>query len=288
MTPWLDDDIPDPASEDPDLSAVDAHYSRRHLDATVREALAAAGLADGPLTPDDLAPLDQFHVGGKAATVALARLADLRPGDRVLDVGGGLGGPARTLAHEFGCAVTVLDPADAYVRVGAWLTARTGLGDRVAFVRGSGTAPPFADERFDVVWTQHSGMNIADKARLSREIRRVLRPGGRLVLEELMTGQRIPLRFPVPFAADQSLSFLMSSAAARQVLAGVGFRELAWEDVTAAVLDAIAAPSPRPGGACPLNVRLLLGADASSALDNLVRNLAEGRLLVSRGLLARD
>ena len=287
MTPCLDD-VPDAASEGPDLSAVEAHYSLARLDATVREALAAAGLGEGTLTPDDLAPLDQFHVGGKEATLSLARLADVRSGESVLDVGGGLGGPARVLAHEFGCAVTVLDPADAYVRLGAWLTTRTGLGDRVAFVRGSGTALPFADARFDVVWTQHSGMNIADKERLSREIRRVLRPSGRLVLEEMTTGPRLPLRFPVPFAPDQSLSFLKPPAAVRQVLAGTGFRELAWEDVTAAVLDAIAAPSPRPGGACPLSVRLLLGADASPALDNLVRNLAEGRLLVSRGLLARD
>ncbi len=288
MSPSSDADRSADDSDRRDLSAVDAHYSRAGLGETVRGALAAAGMGEGRLTPGELAPLDQFHLGGVAATRALARLAGVGPGDAVLDVGGGLGGPARLLADEFGCAVVVVDPADAYVRVGAWLTTRAGLDGRVAFVHGSGTVLPFADACFDVVWTQHSGMNIDDKERLYREVRRVLRPGGRLATEELTTGRRIPLRFPVPFAADQSLSFLKPPAAMREVLARVGFRELAWEDVTAATLDRISAPPPRLVAPCPLGVHLLLGPDATASLNNLVCNLEEGRLVVVRAVLARD
>src|SRR5205823_5409432 len=108
-----------------------------------------------------------------------------------------------------------VDLATAYCRVGRWLTARTGLGDRVSFIAGDALALPCATAAFDVVWTQASGMNIADKARLYAELRRALRPGGRLALVEPATGRRVPLRFPVPWADEQALSFLRPPAALR-------------------------------------------------------------------------
>jgi SAM-dependent methyltransferase len=274
--------------EDPELEAVEAHYSRANLDAAIRMALRAAGKNLNALTPDDLGALDQFHLGGKEATVALAHVAALRPGLTVLDMGGGLGGPARILGRDFGCTVTVLDPTAAYCRIGTWLTARTGLSNRVAFVRGSGTAAPFADDAFDVVWTQHSGMNIADKERLYREIRRVLRPGGCLALEEIMTGSRIPVRFPVPWASDQSLSFLKPPTAIRQLLAELGFTERSWADITASVLATITTPVQSSAAATPspLGVHVLLGANAEQELGNLVCNVMEGRIAVVRAVLS--
>ncbi|MDQ3045762.1 MAG: methyltransferase domain-containing protein, partial [Chloroflexota bacterium] len=148
--------------------------------------------------------MDQFHIGGQEATLRLARLAGIHTGQTVLDVGGGLGGPARTLARAFECAVTVVDLTQEYCRVGAMLTSRTGLSPRVAFVNASALNLPFSNDAFDVVWTQHSSMNIANKDRLYDELRRVLRPGGRLALHEIMTGRRIPARFPVPWASDQT------------------------------------------------------------------------------------
>jgi SAM-dependent methyltransferase len=128
---------------------VDAHYGRAGLAGAVLAALRAAGLDRGTLTARDLAPLDQIHLGGRAATLALLRLAALPGGGRVLDIGGGIGGPARTLAEEAGHRVTVLDLTAAFCRVGALLTARTALRGRLAFVRGSALAPPFPAARFD-------------------------------------------------------------------------------------------------------------------------------------------
>src|SRR5437763_11188453 len=147
-----------------DAPATNAYWGRDGLEEKILDALAAAGKNVDALTIDDLAPADQFHGGGKVATERLARLAGLKPGTRVLDVGGGLGGPARTLAVEFGCRVTVCDLTESYVRAGEALTARLGLADRVTHRVGDALA--LEPAAWDVVWTQNSGMNIADKERL--------------------------------------------------------------------------------------------------------------------------
>src|SRR5205823_4563760 len=127
--------------------------------AQILAALAASGKDLDQLTADDLAPLDQFHGGGKGATERLARLAALTSDTRVLDVGGGLGGPARTMAAQFGCRVTVIDLTESYVRAAEVLTVRLGLAERVTHRAGNALELPFDDGSFDLVWTQNSGMN---------------------------------------------------------------------------------------------------------------------------------
>ena len=266
--------------------AVSEHYGRGDLGAAILAGVRAAGKDPDALTPDDLAPATEFHIRGKEATLELARLAGLRAGMHVLDVGGGLGGPARTLASEIGCRVTVLDLTEEYCRVGEALTARTGLGDRVTFRHGNALEMPFADGSFDVLWTQHSSMNIADKERLYAEARRVLRPGGGLALHEVMAGTAAPIHLPVPWARDAAISFLRQLSAVRSLLTNMGFTELAWVDVSApslawfrqrvATLDA--------GGLPPLGIHLLLGDDFGTMFRNMVRNLDEGRITVIQGV----
>src|SRR5215470_17443705 len=118
-------------SDTSNARAINDYWGRDSLGQAILDALVASGKQLDALTIDDLAPTDQFHGGGKAATVRLARLAGLSPGTQMLDVGGGLGGPARTLAVEFGCHVTVIDLTTSYVQAAEMLTARLGLGDRV-------------------------------------------------------------------------------------------------------------------------------------------------------------
>ncbi|HYE90567.1 MAG TPA: class I SAM-dependent methyltransferase [Terriglobales bacterium] len=257
------------------------HYDRADLGQVIDAALSRAGKT-GALTVDDLAPVDHFHTRGKDATLDLAQRAALRADMHVLDVGGGLGGAARLLARDVGCRVTVLDLTEAYVRVGAELTRRTGLADRVRFERGDALKLPFEAASFDAVWTQHSSMNIADKARLYAEITRVLRPGGRLALHEIMAGAQPSPHFPVPWAREPGASALEAPERVRDILRGLGLRELAWDDQSAMTLAWVRQRAAAAAGAAPppLGLHLLLGADTGAMFANLSRNLDEGRVTV--------
>jgi SAM-dependent methyltransferase len=198
-----------------DHASVARHYGSGALAARIQEGLVATGLDPASLTTADLAPLDQFHTGGAGATRELAQVAGVQPGMRVLDLGGGIGGPARTLASEFGCDVTVLDLTDEFCRAGEMLTAATALSTHVHFHVGDATDPPFDPASFDVVWTEHATMNITDKPALYRSAARLLRPDGALVMHEITAGERKPAHFPVPWGPDESISHLLAPDALR-------------------------------------------------------------------------
>jgi SAM-dependent methyltransferase len=266
------------------------HYGRPGLGESILDGVRAAGKDPDRLAPEDLAAVDQFHIGGRDATLDLAKLAGLARGLEVLDVGGGLGGPARTLAHELGSRVTVLDLTEEYCRVGEELTRRTGLADRVRFRHGDALALPFPDASFDLVWTQHSSMNIEDKERLYQSIQRVLRPGGRLALHEVTAGPAGPVHFPVPWSADGAGSFLRPPEAIRGLLAGLGLRETAWVDVSAAALLWFGERVAAARGATappPLGLHLLLGPAAGRMFANMLRNLEERRIVVIQAVWLR-
>jgi MPBQ/MSBQ methyltransferase len=258
-----------------DARQTNAYWGRRDLERAIDEALAGAGKNLNALTIDDLAPVDQFHGGGKASTDRLARLANLTPGMRVLDVGGGFGGPARTLAVEHGCRVTVVDLTESYVETGRWLTNRLGLGERVSHRVGDALALDGTDGAFDVVWTQNSGMNIADKERLYAGFARVLPRGGLLVIQEPMAGPTQPLIFPLMWAKDSSMSFLRPPAEMRALIEAAGFRARAWEDVT----QELAGPST--GAAVPAHsiARIVMGEAVDEITRASQRNRDEGRVV---------
>jgi SAM-dependent methyltransferase len=271
--------------------SVSDHYGRGDLGQVIVAALRAAGKNPDALTVEDLAPLDQLHIRGKEATLELARLAGLTPGMLVLDVGGGIGGPARTLASEFDCAVTVLDLTEEFCRVGEMLTARTGLSDRATFRPGNALDMPFPNSSFDRVWVQHSSMNIAAKERLFAEIHRVLRPGGRLALHEIMAGSVTPIHFPVPWARSAAISHLLTPDTARTLLMGMGFKEVAWVDVTASTVagvnERLVAAQVTPGARSSLGPHVLFGPDFVQMLQNQKRNVEEGRTVVIQGVFDR-
>ena len=273
---------------------ISGHYTPMDLGAALRSVLAglrATGKDPDALTPDDLAPVDQFHSRGKAATVELARLAGLRGGERVLDVGGGVGGPARTLAGEFGCSVTVLDLTEAYCRIGERLTELTRLTDRVSFRHGSAYEMPFEDASFDVAWTQHSSMNMDNKERLYAEIHRVLRPGGILALHEIMAGPVQPIHFPVPWATDPAISFLRRPEEVRALLRELGFAERAWLDTTPQSLawfrERVPAGPAAGSAPPPLGPHLLVGPHLGAGFRNTIRNCEEQRLVVIEAVFER-
>jgi MPBQ/MSBQ methyltransferase len=267
----------------PERADVVAHYGRGSIVELVCRAVAEAGLPSTGVEPERLAPLDHFHTGGRAATeellAELLALLDVGPATTVLDVGAGLGGPARLLAHRRGCRVTCLDLTPDFCAAARLLTAMTGLSELVDVREGDATRMPFPDHSFDVVWMQNSSMNIADKARLFGEVHRVLRPGGCLALQEVAAGEAgLPVLFPVMWADTASLSFLVEPDTLRRTLSDVGLVPRTWADVTA---WALAQPQTQPSADTALGFHVYV-RDAAVKRANSRRSMQEGRCILLR------
>jgi sarcosine/dimethylglycine N-methyltransferase len=258
------------------VDGVRDHYGATGLTERLKIALTAFGPEEQRLAPEQLASLDQFHTRGLAATVELAKLAGITAGMSVLDVGSGVGGPARFLAATYGCQVTGVDLSEPFVDAARHLTERTGQSRQVSFETASALELPFGDGRFDIVLLQHVAMNIADRARLYREIRRMLKSGGRFATFDVVLNGGDP-HYPVPWARTPATSFLLTPAATREVIEPAGFRMLAWQDDTEAAKAWFAqmresGPPPSP------NLGVVMGPDFAQLTANLGRNLMEGRL----------
>jgi MPBQ/MSBQ methyltransferase len=257
------------------------YWGRRDLGRAIVEAYGEAGADVESLTVDDLAPMDQFHGGGIVMTRRLARLGELAPGTRVLDVGGGLGGPARTLAVEFGCSVTLSDLTESYIQAGGLLTRLLRLEGSLTHLVADGLELPFASGSFDVVWTQNSGMNIADKERLYHGFHRVLSRRGRLVTQEPMAGPIQPLIFPVMWGRDASASFLRTPEEMREVIEAAGFRQLAWGNTRAV-------KTPDVGSLPNLRLQTLVMGDELAQINAAGRrNNAEGRIVMIQAVFEK-
>lgn len=264
--------------------AIQTHYTRTDLGEVILAALEKAGKDVNRLTPEDLAPIDQFHIRGRTATLELARAAGLDAAKHVLDVGSGLGGTSRCLAKEFGCRVTGIDLTDEYCRAATMLTAKTGLAHLVDCRQGDATKLPFDDQAFDVVWTEHVAMNIPDKTRLYMEMHRVLKPGGTLAIYDVLAGPSGPVLFPVPWARTPDTSFLVQPNELRKLLQGAGFTVTDWSDTTEAARAWFVslAEKIRKEGFPSLGFHVLLGADFKAMAQNQGRNLQEGRIVLAQ------
>jgi ubiquinone/menaquinone biosynthesis C-methylase UbiE len=266
---------------------VETHYSSPDLGAAIVTALKAAGKDIDHLTPDDLAPVDEFHGGQRPATVRLAELVGFAGTERVLDVGSGLGGPSRYLAWHHGCHVSGIDLTAEFVRVAEMLTRLTRLVGRVDYRQGNALELPFEGESFDVVWSQNASMNIADRAGLYGEMRRVLKPGGKLALQEVAAGPDGPPHYPVPWAREPRISFLFTPKATRELLEAVGFRVLAWQDTTESSREAARRRAQAAEAPTALGTHVILGPDWQEMAKNSLRNLEERRTELFNAVLER-
>lgn len=259
---------------------VAGHYADEvDLAQLIAAALVRAGKDLTKLSPADLAAVDEFHVRGRAATLELAGTLDLQPGARVLDIGSGLGGPARTIAAAHGCHVTGIDLTAAFCLAATTLSSWVGLSERVDFRQADATALPFADASFDAALTIHVAMNVAAKDRLYAEAHRVLKPGGRFAVYDVLQGDGGDVLYPVPWAREPAISHLATPETMPRLLAAAGFTVLDSWDSSEAALHWFEAMAERAARAAPaVTFQAFLGNDFPTMIQNQRRNLEERRI----------
>lgn len=269
--------------------AVAAHYTTADLLARIGAALAAAGADPEAPAPEDLKPVDEFHTGGLAATEDLLAQVAIGPGTRVLDIGSGLGGTARLIAHRFGASVTGIDLTPLYVETAAALSERVGLAGRTRFVAASALGMPVADASVDLATMFHVGMNIADKAALFAEVARVLAPGGRFALFDVMAVGAGEIAFPVPWAERAALSRVAPPGAYRAAALAAGLEpvaERARGDFALAYFERVFAHIAEHGPP-PLGIHLLMGGTAARKIENYVEGVRRGVIAPVEMIFAR-
>ena len=263
------------------IDRVATHYSGSGgLANTIADSLRSAGKDLNELKTADLATVDEFHIRGRKATLELAAQMSLSKDSRVLDIGSGLGGPARTLSEEYGCHVTGLDLTQAFCDAAKVMSDWVNLGERVAFQQGDATDLPFADNHFDAAMTIHVAMNIPAKDKVYEQARRVVKPGGIFAVYDVLQGEGGDVLFPVPWARDPLISHLATPDEMKVLLSDAGFKILDVHDSTDESQSWFKAMTTRmaQSGPPPVTFQVLLGGDFPEMVRNQVRNLTERRI----------
>ena len=255
--------------------AIGQHYGAGDLANRVLQALENAHGDSQTLNWTELAPIDQFHVRGLAATKEMAEALRPRAGASVLDIGCGLGGSARFLAANYRCHVTGIDANEPFIALARVLTQKAALN--VTFEVMDALNLIFEDNSFDFAWMQHVAMNIRDRAVLYANMHRVLKPGGRIAIYDITSGDKGPLLFPVPWARTQEISFLLTEEEMGAALRAAGFAVISSKNQTALGIEWFEEQQARSKPQSVLGLELVMGPDFSAMAANLARNLKEGR-----------
>jgi ubiquinone/menaquinone biosynthesis C-methylase UbiE len=261
---------------------ISAHYSRGDLLSRLDAALREDGVDPEHPSIEALAPYDQFHGRGLEATLEVAAMMQAGPADHILDIGSGIGGPARYFANRFGCRVSGIDLTSEFCDVARHLTRLLKLEQRVTFEVGDALAMPFGDASFGGAYSMNVSMNIADKGALYREIHRVLKPGGWLVLSEVAKGEGGQRDFPTPWAASAHTSFLSTPEETRRGLRDAGFDVMRLRDTLeeAKAFGARSRAMVERGEKPPHRAVILIhGEVAAQATANTSRGLSEARIV---------
>jgi ubiquinone/menaquinone biosynthesis C-methylase UbiE len=257
------------------------HYEHGALEKAILDALKSTGKDPDKLTAADLAPVDEFHIGGRQATMDLAAQVDLPRGARVLDVGSGIGGPSRYLASERGWRIDGIDLTPEYVHVAEQLSRRTGLGDAVSYRQASAAALPYPEATFDGAYMLHVGMNIADKKAAFAEVRRVLKPGGIFAIYDIMREGDGDFSYPVPWSNAPETNFIDTAQAYKRLLAAAGFavgKERSRRDFAIELFRQMRQRLAQGGPPAP-GLQIVMGATAPQKVANMMG-------MVERGLFA--
>lgn len=265
----------------PDVDAVETHYTHGSLLDAIADGVQRLGKSPDTVTVEDLAPVDEFHIGGRVATKNFLDQLDSSAGDHVLDVGCGLGGASRFSAQQYGCRVTGIDLTREYVETGQVLCSWVGLDEHVTLEQGDATATPYSDGAFDKAYMMHVGMNIPNKRELVSELRRVIRPGGRLGIYDVMRVGDGKLMFPVPWASTPKESDVWSPDEYKAALQAVGLRVIMERDRSEFALEFFSQlKASGTSSTCPppLGLHILMGDAAAEKVSNMIENVSQNRV----------
>jgi len=265
----------------PTRRQISSHYTHGNLVAAIRGGIESLGKTIDSVTVDDLASVDEFHIGGRQASKDFLSQLDLSPQTHVLDVGCGLGGAARFVANQYGCRVAAIDMTPEYVATAKVLCGWLALDDRISLHQGSALSLPFADRTFDRAYMLHVGMNIEDKVKLCSEVSRVLRSNSLFGIYDVMRIGDGELTYPVPWATSVTGSFVAEPAQYRAALEAAGFAIVAERnrrEFALTFFDRQRATATQDGGPPPLGLHILMGPTALTKLQNMIGNISSGHI----------
>ena len=270
-------------------SPVERHYSSEKMYENIIQKLNELGIETDKITRHDISAADEFHVRGAEASQELAKDAGFNKGEKVLDVGCGIGGPARMIAGVYGCKVTGVDLTEEFIRTAKLLSGLVGLNKLTEFIQADATEMPFDDESFDVVWTEHAQMNIENKEKLYSEIHRVLKKDGRFIYYDIFSSGKGPLYFPVPWAENDSLSHLITPPDYDKLLSNIGFKEIQVKELTGMSIEFFKTTFEKISKEGPpkFGINFLMRESAAEKLKNVLRNLLDKNILVQSGIYGK-
>lgn len=272
------------------MSGQSNHYESINLEEKILEVLKYAFPGQLFYSREQLSSFDEFHLQGAEVTQSLTK--KLQPGnnDQLLDVGCGIGGASRMLADIYGCTVTGIDLTRSYIRTAKKLSTQVKLSSSTDFLVGDATNLPFADAAFDIVWTQHAQMNIADKNKLYHEIERVIKPGGKFLYHDIFSGNDDPIHLPVPWAESKQQSHLIAHRDINGYFPNSGWHKTYEEEFTTSSIHALEKMFRQieNGVKPPLGLHLLMGNSTAEKMHNLLQNLKENRVAVFAGIFEKE
>ena len=263
------------------VEAISNHYHHGSLLAAIQAGLAKQGIEPKNASVEDLGPVDEFHIGGRAASIHFLDQLGIKPSETILDIGCGLGGSARFAAKTYGASVEGIDLTSEYIETGQHLCDWVGLAEQVRLHHGSALSLPFEDGHFDGAFMMHVGMNIEDKNALMSEVSRVLKVGAKFGIYDIMKMNNEELIYPVPWATTPDTSWLADPDEYRSALEDNGFRILSENNRRDFAMDffkKMKANSQAAGGPPPLGLHVLMQQATAQKIPNMVANLVAGRI----------